>query len=116
MIDNVKFPFKFGLDLAGGSQLTYSADVSKIAPEEIPELMEVLRVVIEKRINIFGNHVFLFPKKLKRYPLARHSLLDHNLPNPQPLKHTLFSAKQSPWSKRWQSFRARTTRLALHVT
>ena len=52
--DNAKFPFKFGLDLAGGSQLTYSADVSKIAPEEIPELMEVLRVVIEKRINIFG--------------------------------------------------------------
>ena len=52
--DNAKFPFKFGLDLAGGSQLTYNADVSKIAPEEIPELMEVLRVVIEKRINIFG--------------------------------------------------------------
>lgn len=54
MHDNAKFPFKFGLDLAGGSQLTYNADVSKIAPEEIPELMEVLRVVIEKRINIFG--------------------------------------------------------------
>ncbi len=52
--DNAKFPFKFGLDLAGGSQLTYSADVSKIKPEEVPELMEVLRVVIEKRINVFG--------------------------------------------------------------
>lgn len=54
MNDTSKFPFKFGLDLAGGSQLTYSADVSKIKPEEVPELMEVLRVVIEKRINVFG--------------------------------------------------------------
>lgn len=49
-----KFPFKFGLDLAGGSQLTYSADVSKIAESDVPELMEVLREVIEKRINVFG--------------------------------------------------------------
>ena len=54
MHDDAKSPFKFGLDLAGGSQLTYSADVSKIKPEEVPELMEVLRVVIEKRINVFG--------------------------------------------------------------
>lgn len=49
-----RFPFKFGLDLAGGSQLTYVADVTKIKEAEIPELMEVLRVVIEKRINVFG--------------------------------------------------------------
>lgn len=52
--EDAKFPFKFGLDLAGGSQLTYSADVSKITPEEVPELMEVLRQVIENRINVFG--------------------------------------------------------------
>lgn len=52
--ENARFPFRFGLDLAGGSQLTYSADVSKIKESEIPALMEVLRVVIEKRINVFG--------------------------------------------------------------
>lgn len=52
--ENAKFPFKFGLDLAGGSQLTYTADVSAIKESEIPELMEVLRVVIEKRVNVFG--------------------------------------------------------------
>jgi protein-export membrane protein SecD len=52
--DQARFPFKFGLDLAGGSQLTYSADVSKIAEADVPALMEVLRVVIEKRINVFG--------------------------------------------------------------
>ncbi len=49
-----RFPFKFGLDLAGGSQLTYVADVSKIKESEVPALMEVLRVVIERRINVFG--------------------------------------------------------------
>ncbi len=49
-----RFPFKYGLDLAGGSQLTYTADVSKIAPSDVPALMEVLRQVIEKRINVFG--------------------------------------------------------------
>jgi protein-export membrane protein SecD len=49
-----QFPFKFGLDLAGGSQLTYVADVSKIKDTEVDALMEVLRVVIEKRINVFG--------------------------------------------------------------
>lgn len=52
--EDSRFPFKFGLDLAGGSQLTYVADVSKIKPEEVPALMDVLRVVIEKRINVFG--------------------------------------------------------------
>lgn len=51
---DARFPFKFGLDLAGGSQLTYVADVSKIKDAEVPALMEVLRVVIEKRINVFG--------------------------------------------------------------
>lgn len=51
---DAQFPFKFGLDLAGGSQLTYVADVSKIAEADIVPLMDVLRIVIEKRINVFG--------------------------------------------------------------
>ncbi len=49
-----KYPFKFGLDLAGGSQLTYVADVSSVKKEEVPELMSVLREVIERRVNTFG--------------------------------------------------------------
>lgn len=52
--DATKYPFKLGLDLAGGSQLTYVADVSKISEAEIPELMGVLREVIERRVNVFG--------------------------------------------------------------
>jgi protein-export membrane protein SecD len=47
-------PFKLGLDLAGGSHLIYEADVSKVDPLEVPELMGVLRDVIERRVNIFG--------------------------------------------------------------
>lgn len=48
------YPFKLGLDLAGGSHLVYEADVSKIAPNEVDELMDVLRDVIERRVNVFG--------------------------------------------------------------
>lgn len=47
-------PFKLGLDLSGGSHLVYSADTSNVAAEDIPELMRVLKEVIENRINIFG--------------------------------------------------------------
>ena len=47
-------PFKLGLDLAGGSHLVYEADVSKIDPMEVDNLMNVLRDVIERRVNVFG--------------------------------------------------------------
>lgn len=52
--ENATHPFKLGLDLAGGSHLVYEADVSKIDPAEVPELMGVLRAVVEKRVNAFG--------------------------------------------------------------
>jgi len=51
---DTKYPFKLGLDLSGGSHLVYEADTSEINPEEVTELMNVLRVVIERRVNIFG--------------------------------------------------------------
>lgn len=49
-----KYPFKLGLDLSGGSHLVYEADVSGVDPADVPELMDVLRLVIERRVNIFG--------------------------------------------------------------
>jgi preprotein translocase subunit SecD len=52
--ENPRYPFKLGLDLAGGSHLVYEADVSDIDPAEVAELMNVLRVVIERRVNVFG--------------------------------------------------------------
>lgn len=47
-------PFKLGLDLAGGSHLVYVADTSGVDQQEVPELMNVLKEVIERRVNIFG--------------------------------------------------------------
>ncbi len=51
---NSPHAFKLGLDLAGGSHLVYEADVSALKPEEVPDLMNVLREVVERRINTFG--------------------------------------------------------------
>lgn len=48
------FPFKLGLDLAGGTELTYSADVSQVPPSQVGASMEALKGVIERRVNLFG--------------------------------------------------------------
>lgn len=47
-------PFKLGLDLQGGSQLIYEADLSNIEEKDYSQAMQGLRDVIERRINIFG--------------------------------------------------------------
>jgi len=49
-----KFPFKYGLDISGGTHLVYHADVSKVASSEVRSSMEALRDVIERRVNLFG--------------------------------------------------------------
>ncbi len=54
LLPEAKYPFKLGLDLSGGSHLVYVADTSGVDQAEVPELMDVLRLVIERRVNIFG--------------------------------------------------------------
>ena len=49
-----KYAFKLGLDLNGGTQLTYKADISKVKGGDINDAMSSLRDVIEKRVNLFG--------------------------------------------------------------
>ncbi|KND47946.1 MAG: preprotein translocase subunit SecD [Parcubacteria bacterium C7867-006] len=49
-----KYAFKLGLDLNGGTQLTYKADVSKVQSGDINGAMASLRDVIERRVNLFG--------------------------------------------------------------
>jgi protein-export membrane protein SecD len=49
-----KYAFKLGLDLNGGTQLTYRADVSKVKSGDINGAMSSLRDVIERRVNLFG--------------------------------------------------------------
>jgi len=46
--------FKLGLDLRGGVHLEYRADLSQIPEKEKAEVMQGLRDVIERRVNIFG--------------------------------------------------------------
>lgn len=47
-----RFPFSFGLDLVGGTELVYRADTSNV--EDVSGAMESLKEVIERRVNIFG--------------------------------------------------------------
>jgi protein-export membrane protein SecD len=51
-----KFKFKLGLDLNGGTELVYKADLTKASstPSELSSAMNVLRDVIERRVNVFG--------------------------------------------------------------
>jgi preprotein translocase subunit SecD len=51
---NSRFPFKLGLDLAGGTHLVYRADTSDLPPQDVASSMETLRDVIERRTNLFG--------------------------------------------------------------
>ena len=47
-------PFRLGLDLSGGTQLVYKADLSEIAPTDVNDSMVSLRDTIERRVNLFG--------------------------------------------------------------
>jgi len=47
-------PYRLGLDIAGGTSLTYRADLSSVPAENYSEAMEGLRDVVERRVNLFG--------------------------------------------------------------
>jgi len=49
------YPFKFGLDLVGGSHLVYKADISELEASEVGESMKALQNVLEKRLNPVGT-------------------------------------------------------------
>ncbi len=49
-----KYQFKLGLDLQGGSELVFQADLTSIVPGEEKNAVEGVRDVIERRINFFG--------------------------------------------------------------
>ena len=51
----VKYPFQLGLDLAGGTQITYRANVSELDESEVEDAMQALKTVIERRINPLGK-------------------------------------------------------------
>ncbi len=47
-------PWKLGLDLVGGSHLVYTIDLSKVEEKDKDSVVNGIRDVIEKRVNLFG--------------------------------------------------------------
>ncbi len=55
-------PWKLGLDLVGGTHLVYDVDLSGVSQKDQGSILDGLRDVIEKRVNLFGvaePHVFI---------------------------------------------------------
>lgn len=48
------YRFKLGLDLAGGTELVYKADMSETPASEHADSLSALQGVIERRVNLFG--------------------------------------------------------------
>lgn len=48
------YRFKLGLDLAGGTELVYKADISETPEGDRREALSALQGVIERRVNMFG--------------------------------------------------------------
>ncbi len=48
------FAFRLGLDLSSGVRLTYSTDLSKVEAKEQGQALDILRDVIERRVNAYG--------------------------------------------------------------
>lgn len=51
---NPSLDLKYGLDLAGGAQLTFEADTTKVDPLELNNALNSLRENIQRRVNMFG--------------------------------------------------------------
>jgi preprotein translocase subunit SecD len=49
-----RFAFKLGLDLSGGTELVYDADISKVPAANVNDSLTALQTVIERRVNAFG--------------------------------------------------------------
>lgn len=47
-------PWRLGLDLIGGSNLVYEVDMSQVSTSDRDSVMNGLRDVIERRVNLFG--------------------------------------------------------------
>jgi preprotein translocase subunit SecD len=48
------WPFKLGLDLSGGTELIYQANLNDIQSQDVSGSMSALQETIERRVNLFG--------------------------------------------------------------
>lgn len=49
-----RFAFRLGLDLNGGTRLSYGIDVTGVSEQDIHGSLSTLKEVIERRVNLFG--------------------------------------------------------------
>ncbi len=49
-----EFPFKEGLDLAGGTSVTLQADMKNVPQDQRKDALDGAQTVIERRVNLFG--------------------------------------------------------------
>lgn len=52
--DFLSLPFRLGLELQGGAQLVYQADMNGISDNDRGDALEGVRDVVERRVNAFG--------------------------------------------------------------
>ena len=48
------WPFKLGLDLSGGTQLVYQANLNDIQAQDVSGSMSALQETVERRVDLFG--------------------------------------------------------------
>lgn len=53
-LPEIKFPFRLGLDLSGGTSLVYVGDLKNIPEAERADAMAGLKDVVERRVNFLG--------------------------------------------------------------
>jgi protein-export SecD/SecF family membrane protein len=68
--------FRLGLDLQGGIHLIYQADLSQIEERERKEIMEGLKDILERRINLFGVSEPLIQVQNERIIIELPGVLD----------------------------------------
>lgn len=90
------FGFTLGLDLAGGTLLTYRADVSGVDPSEVGDAMNSLREVIERRVNVFGVSEPLVQTEHARLAEGREERLIVELPGITDVDAAVASLGETP--------------------
>ena len=86
----INVPFKLGLDVKGGVELEYQADLSSIPQDQRSSVMSGVRDLIERRINVYGV----------AEPLIQISGTDRlivDLPGVQDVQQAISWIGQTPW-------------------
>lgn len=91
-----KKPFQLGLDLSGGTYLTYRADTDNLAQNQVQDSLKILREVIEKRVNSLGISEAVVTNETVTLPGSRENRLVISLPGVTDVKQALDLIGKTP--------------------